>query len=80
MRVTAAGSLGQQLDQRATGPLLAALRSDPSPKVRYMAAAAFNPLGDQRAIPATERAQREDPDAEVRAAGRSLDFVRRYRG
>lgn len=46
--------------------LFAALESDPDPRVRREAAEVLGDIGDQRVVPALERAAAQDPDDEVR--------------
>lgn len=50
--------------ERAIIPLTEVLRSSPDPDTRFMAAFALKEMGDERAIPALEHAQRYDQGVE----------------
>jgi hypothetical protein len=66
-RIAAANALGISRTQSAVGPLVAALRADPSADVRRAVARALAQIGTAEGAAALTEAARSDPDAEVRA-------------
>jgi hypothetical protein len=76
-RADALVELGRQKVERAVGPLVHALNSDDSPRVREAAARGLGLIGARWSLGALEHAARSDPDPEVRrSAGFAAQVIR----
>jgi hypothetical protein len=76
-RTAALVSLGKLRAERAVGPMVKALNSDPSPKVREAAARGLGLIASPTALSALQYAAQADEDAEVRrSASFAADVIR----
>jgi hypothetical protein len=76
-RTDAAVNLGRLHAEQAIGPLVKALNSDPSPKVREAAARGLGLIGSASALSALQYAAQADDDPEVRhSAGFAYEVIR----
>jgi hypothetical protein len=76
-RIDALIQLGRLKARRATGPIIRALNSDPSPKVREAAARSLGLIADPETLAALQRAALADDDRDVRhSAGFSAEVIR----